>query len=413
MAAARSAMKPLDAERARTLAWLALGVYIAGLAVAATLRVQGDFTVYYRTGERVLAGAPPYPPADADKFLYAPLFAFFFAPLAMLPRRGAQLAFFIVNAAALVAYMIGAGAMLFGRARKLSALLIAAPVALTFRFIGNNVEHGQINLIVLALIVWAIVWSGESRGVRCGIALGAAILIKPFAILAAIYLALRRRWAALAGTALAAAAMLAAPIVAFGPARWMQENAAYLTAVTSMTDRYRLMLTNQSAVSALARVMHRWARATDTSAASIVAGTAIEAVLTIAVVYWIVRTREEGTGGSGSQLALAGLFCVMPAMAPISWKSYYAALLVPYMALVARLWEDRPPDRPMPRGAAALFIASVLLNFVPGRTPNRIALFYSAHFVSSLFALGALFTLWKSDTRAEHAAAAPQAATAR
>jgi hypothetical protein len=405
-------MKPLDAERAQKLAWLALGIYIVGLGIAATLRVQGDFSVYYRTGERVLAGAPLYPPDDPDRFLYAPLFAFLFAPLAMLPRRGAQLAFFIVNAGALVAFVMGAGAMLFGRARRLSAMLIVAPVALTFRFIGNNVEHGQVNLIVLALIVWAIVWARESRAARSGIALAAAILIKPFAILAAIYLVIKRRFSALADTAVAAAAILAAPIVAFGPARWMDQNAAYWSAVASMTDRYRLMLTNQSAVSAVARLMHRWSRAADTSHEAVAIGTAIEIVLAVAVFVWIefIRistTHDNDLDGSGSWLALAGLFCLMPGFAPISWKSYYAALLVPYMALVAGLWEDRRRDRPAPVAAWTLFILSVLMNFVPGRTPNRIALFYSAHFVSSLIALAALFALWQHGSRAGAVTAAP------
>ncbi len=406
-------MKLPDAERARRLAWLVLGLYIVGLGIAATLRVQGDFAVYYRTGQRMLAGAPLYPAGDSDRFLYAPLFAFFFAPLAMLPRRGAQLAFFIVNAVALIAYVIGAGAMLFGRSRRLSAVLIAAPVALTFRFIGNNVEHGQVNLIVLALIVWAIVWARESHAVRAGIAFAAAILIKPFAILAAIYLALKRMFAVLGWTVVAGAVMLAAPFVAFGPARWTDENAAYLRAVASMTDRYRLMLTNQSAVSAIARVMHRWSRAYDASGASMLIGMAIEMALAAAVFYWIFRADEIRADASGSELALAGLFCVMPALAPISWKSYYAALLVPYMALVAGLWEDRPRDRPAPVTVHALFIASVLLNFVPGRTPNRIALFYSAHFVSSLLALAALFALWKHETAAPSEATVAAASAAR
>src|SRR5580658_3181334 len=129
-------MNPVDAERARKLAWLALAVYLVGLAVAATLRIQGDFAIYYRTGQRVLAGAAIYPPDEADRFLYAPIFAILFAPLALLPRRLAQLAFCIVNAGALVAFITGSGVMLFGRGFRLSAALIAMPVIFTIIFIG-------------------------------------------------------------------------------------------------------------------------------------------------------------------------------------------------------------------------------------------------------------------------------------
>ena len=84
----------------------------------------------------------------------------------------------------------------------------------------------------------------------------------------------------------------------------------------------------------------------------------------------------------------------MPSFAPISWKSYYAAMLVPYMALTAALWTDRNASHRAPILVWSLFALSVLLNLATGNYLNRIALFYSAHFVSSLFALAAVFALW-------------------
>ena len=44
-----------------------------------------------------------------------------------------------------------------------------------------------------------------------------------------------------------------------------------------------------------------------------------------------------------------------------------------------------------------LFALSVLLNLATGNYLNRVALFYSAHFVSSLLALAALFALWRTN----------------
>ena len=177
-----SAMKTIDSPRARQFAWLAMGIYIAGLGISATLRAQGDFNVYYRAGHRVLHGLAIYPPADSDRFLYAPIFAIGFAPLAALPRHVAQFVFFAVNAFSLIELIIGAGVILFGRERRLPAALIVVPVLLSFRFIDNNIEHGQINLPTLALIVWAIIYADESRDAWAGLMLAAAILIKPFAI---------------------------------------------------------------------------------------------------------------------------------------------------------------------------------------------------------------------------------------
>ncbi len=99
-------------------------------------------------------------------------------------------------------------------------------------------------------------------------------------------------------------------------------------------------------------------------------------------------------GHFARRLALCGLFCLMPSFAPISWKSYYAAMLVPYMALTAALWTDRDGgERPL-ISVWTLFALSVLLNLATGNYLNRIALFYSAHFLSSLLALAAVFALW-------------------
>jgi hypothetical protein len=91
----------------------------------------------------------------------------------------------------------------------------------------------------------------------------------------------------------------------------------------------------------------------------------------------------------------------MPSFAPISWKSYYAAMLVPYMALTAALWSDRAAVKTAPTIVWTLFALSVLLNLATGNYLNRIALFYSAHFISSLLALAALFTLWLTSEAAE------------
>jgi hypothetical protein len=391
-------MRTIDAERARRLAWFAICLYIVGLGISATLRKQGDFSVYYRTGHRVLHGLAIYPPDDSDRFLYAPIFAIAFAPLAAMPRRLAQLAFFAINAFALVEFILGAGVILFGRERRLPAALIVMPVLLAFVFIDNNIEHGQINLPTLALIVWSIVAAEESHNASAGAMLAAAILIKPFAVLAALYLLMRRRFAAPGWTIVAGFALLAAPIVFFGFHRWIEQNAAYLTAMVSMTNRYRAMITNQSAVSAVARLMSlRIGTDAETSSIPTVVGMGLEMILVAAVLLWDSIGREPASFGTSlrGRLALCGLFCLMPSFAPISWKSYYAAMLVPYMALVAALWTRRADGENAQKPVVwTLFGLSIALNYLPELHWNRPALFYSAHFVSSILALASLFILW-------------------
>jgi hypothetical protein len=386
-------MNMIDSPRARQFAWLALGAYLVGLGISATLRSQGDFNVYYRAGYRALHGIAIYPANESNRFLYAPIFAIGFAPLAVLPHHLAQFVFFAVNAFSLIELILGAGVMLFGRARRLPAGLIVVPVLLSFRFINNNFEHGQINLPTLALIVWAIVYAGESHSAWAGLMIAAAILIKPFALLAALHLAIRRHFAALVWAAVAGIALLIVPIVVFGPRGWLDQTGAYATAIASMTNRYRTMLTNQSAVSAFARLLSlRVGSDAETSATATIVGMGLEMLLVAAVSLWDWKSDEKGK--FASRLALCGWFCLMPSFAPISWKSYYAAMLVPYMALTAALWTDRAAGERAPTSVWTLFALSVVLNLAAGNYLNRIALFYSAHFLSSLLALAAVFALW-------------------
>lgn len=388
----------LDAERSRRLAWCALAIYLIALGVSATLRMQGDFAVYYAAGKRVLHGAAIYPPGDKDHFLYAPIFAVVLAPFAILPRHAAQGAFFLVNAWGLVALILGSGAMLFGRERTPPATLIIVPVLLTSILINNNFEHGQVNLPVLALCVWAIVYARESRSIASGAMLSAAILIKPFALLTGLYLLLRGRFAAIGWAIVATAVLLIAPILVFGPHGLVDQTGAYVQSVASMTDRYRTMLTNQSAVAWIARLeLSAGGEAAAASSRPLWMGMGFETVLIALEAQWIWRAvRAPGDEVEHDHSALAGLFCLMPGFAPISWKSYFAALIVPYMLLCAMLLAAPPAGARLRPKAIAYFAVSVLLNFVPGRRLGNLALFYSAHFLSSIAAFFAVATgIWR------------------
>ena len=186
--------------------------------------------------------------------------------------------------------------MLFGRERRLTPALILVPLILCARFIDNNIEHGQINLPTLALTVWAIVLGEEDRAIASGAMLALAILIKPFAGLAALFLLLEGKWRPIVFSIGFGLLLMLAPILVFGPRGALEQTIAYLQVVGSMTDRYTTMLTNQSATSAVARLMsHRCASAgAPASHAALYIGTAIELALVAAIVIWFFRRSDSG-----------------------------------------------------------------------------------------------------------------------
>ncbi|MFZ0889099.1 MAG: glycosyltransferase family 87 protein [Candidatus Binataceae bacterium] len=411
-----------DPETSRRLGWSAVTLYLCGLGIAAVLRTQADFNTYYRAGIVAAQGGNFYDPKYNIGFLYAPIFAIGFVPFGMLPLKAAQAAWFAVNAAALVALIFGAGRLLFGRRRRLPAALIVLPVLFSARFIDNNIEHGQIDLITFALLTWGIALAEEERPRPGGAMLAAAIMIKPFATLGALYLILRRRLDALGWMIAAGVVLLILPMLFFGP-RSFDVTVSYLHAVAAMTGRFRTMLTNQSATSAVARLLEAPGGANrGAERVSVMLGIGLEAALVAAVSWWVVASRGDGAGapagcaktpsrrdpspmaeapctffgGLLSRLALCGLFCIMPSLAPVSWKHYYVALLIPYMALLSGMWIDKPAQRQAPIAAWALMILSIVLNLETGHRLMHLALFYSVHFVSSLMVLAALFAVWRS-----------------
>ena len=352
----RASLDAARAHRLAQLAWLAVGVYLIALSIAAVLRTQGDFNIYYRAGARVLHGETIYRLDESNHFLYAPIFAIFFAPFAALPIRAAQLAWYLISAVSIVALIIGSSRMLLGRKHRLEAALIVVPVILAARFINNNIEHGQINLPTLALAVWAIILGEEDRSMVSGAMLAAAILIKPFAILAALFLLLERRLLSILFSIVFGIVLMLAPMAVFGARGTIDRTTGYLQVVGSMTDRYTLMITNQSASSAIARLMSIGAGpGANPSHLALYAGTVFELGLIAAVVIWFLRCDESTRSGfRPHRFQLAALFCIMPSMVPISWKSYYAALLVPYMLLTFVLWSGRPINTPTPTLTMAL-----------------------------------------------------------
>jgi hypothetical protein len=227
------------------------------------------------------------------------------------------------------------------------------------------------------------------------------MLAKPFAALAAAYLAVTGNARALVWLAAAAAAIMVAPVAWFGAAGWLEETRGYAETIVATGGRYRTMATNQSAVAALSR-LDREHVANEVAGidAPFVAGMTLELALLGAVLWWAARSRRLADEW-GERLALAALFCVMPSFAPISWKSYFVTLLVPYMALVAALWTDRPRDAPAPRAAIVLVALSFALLLAPTKGLSRLALAYSNHLVSSLLVLAALVVTWLDLSRRE------------
>ena len=207
------------------------GLVVAGVAVfamvAATSSLQQDLAAYWIAGKARWLGLDPYvnhvatvprlwdgvSPYRHSRFLYPPLAAELFRLLAIVPYRFAKVAFTL---AALAGWLLTARIVARrpgGRAEHALAVLIGGGLWFPLYF---HLERGQIDLLLMPLVLWA--WLRRDRVLAPGAALALAAVFKP-ALLGAlpVVVALGRwRWAA-ATLAFCGVAALAGLVIG-GPA---------------------------------------------------------------------------------------------------------------------------------------------------------------------------------------------------
>ncbi len=219
-----------------SIAPIAAGATVVAIgAWLASRSLQQDFAAYWIAGNARRLGLDPYlnqigagaAPALWDgiaifhhsRFLYPPLIAELFRPLSALPYRAAKMIF----TAGMIAAFIGAGLLsgagslpplLANRRRDRAVTLVAGAL---FFPLYRHLERGQIDLLVLFLLV--VAWRTRARPLVAGAALALGAAFKPalIGILPVLWAGGRAR-AALAAFG-AGLAILGLTLAICGPAR--------------------------------------------------------------------------------------------------------------------------------------------------------------------------------------------------
>jgi alpha-1,2-mannosyltransferase len=193
-----SSVTPWVRRGGPAVAAIALVTYVLAYVHWPALRLQVDLLVYRFAAEHLLAGLDLYSTGLTGKpnellFIYPPFAAIFAIPLALLDSSSAQLLWLLGMAAALayaVVRMLKSMGMRAGGAMlSLAALLVGVigwlePMRLT-------AELGQINLVLLVLVVGDLLATGRSKWSGIGIGLAAGIKLTPALFI--VYLFVTRR----------------------------------------------------------------------------------------------------------------------------------------------------------------------------------------------------------------------------
>jgi glycosyl transferase family 87 len=379
---------PLSDSRSRAAAWLLVALYLAGLAVSASMRSQSDFIIYRNAGIHALHRMPIYDFHDPSPFQYAPAYAVAFIPFARLPLRPAQLLWFLVSVAvALPALIVGTGRLLFGSRFELRGEVIIVPLLLCVPFIESNFDHGQINLLLTAMIVWGMSCGTESKTMASGVLMAAASLAKPYAAPAMLYLLCAQRLRFMISLLVFMILLLWLPAVFADTGYALHETTEYLRSLTIRVPHLSHDLYNKYNQSAAAIAVRLFATKRDLlrQRVAAIAGFVFQVVLSIAVIVWLLRRHRD------ARPSLAALFCPMAAFSPVSWLEYYITLFVPYMALTFIACSDSDEHRWRARMAQIVLGGVLVLNL--GARLFQPFLYYGVEYFSSLAVLAAIVTL--------------------
>ncbi|ELP63480.1 glycosyltransferase 87 family protein [Streptomyces turgidiscabies] len=314
-------------DRERLLLVLALAVAVTVFtATVPLLRGWFDLRVYYGTVDTwVHHGGRIYDyrvPGTAYGFTYPPFAAVSMLPMALLGLRGAITAALLLNLVALGAVVwMAAGPVL----RRYGWALTGCALAL-FEPVRDTVSFGQVNLVLLALVLtdaWLLT-TGRPRWAGIGIGLAAAVKLTPALFIGLLLLAGRRRAAGVATAVTGAATALAV---------WVAPDASRYYWSEALWDTRRIgqlaYVSNQSLQGVLARLA--------------VPGEPSRAVWLVVVVavlgFWAWRARRAvAVGDWWGAFALTGLTACL--VSPITWV-HHLVWLLPSFAVLLRTGHAR------------------------------------------------------------------------
>lgn len=330
-------------------------------------RGMGDYRVYHQAAMRLAAGEQIYQLSDPHRYLYAPVVTVAFLPLAIVPPVVGKWLWYAVNVVA-VAALLRLSAVLVLPANRPPPGFLVLVFLLSFRFIDNNVGHGQANLLLLWLVLEAYALAGRGRPVLAGAALATAVATKIIPAIFLLQLLLRQQWRFLGFTLVALAILLALPVLWWW-GHYVEVLRSWSAVLVDQAGHYETgNKINQSISSFVYRLFRPYPGGAPLVEipAIVVSGIsfAVHTAFVIPLAVVSARLARAGTpepqGPGGEELSLYLLYSTV--VSPISWKYYFANLMLPFATLSRRLWSDGRGGGP----AGAALAVSFLLNLVPG-----------------------------------------------
>jgi hypothetical protein len=288
-----------------------------------------DFDVYRTAATRAVNAEPLYRAEDGHyQFKYLPAFALAMTPFAMVDPDGAKVIWFALSVGLLTIYMRWTIRALPERRRPEWALALLT-ILFMAKFYSHELLLGQTNLLLGVLLVGALLAVQVDLPRVAGVLIGAAVFVKPYALILLPWLAITYGAAAGLAGLLVVVAGLVLPIAVYG---W-HGNAALLAAwYRTVTDSTAPNLLGADNIS-LAAMWAKWIG--PGIAASALATLSAGAAIALVTVAWTQRLRVSVP----DFLEIAMLMLFVPLLSPQGWD-YVLLLATPAVVVLMDRWSE-------------------------------------------------------------------------
>jgi alpha-1,2-mannosyltransferase len=294
-------------------------------------------------------------------FPYPPIAGLLLWPITQLPPLTAAITWFCLKLAMVAASIRWSILLVTQPDERFALWQVALLIALATRPILSDLQHGNINILILFLTTAGLVAFRNHRDWLAGAMIGLAGAIKVTPLLFVPYFALKRQWnmvaSSLAGLALF---LLLVPGTTLGFERnwWLVRSwSGAMIEPYALEGKVETIQTNQSLPGVLVRLTTdspgieledgtrmavNWVNLQQETALWIVKGLI---VALLAWIGWLARNDIVNRRDARLALEYAMIFIAMLLISERSWKHHFVTMILPFAALVAAASRDYGTER--------------------------------------------------------------------
>jgi hypothetical protein len=315
--------------RLRPLLWPAVLILLGTIAYVARVRHEMvDFAVYRTAGARVLEAAPLFRVEDGHyQFKYFPAFAFAMVPFGILRPETGKAVWFALSVG-LLAMLVRWSVRALPEPRMSEQHLIWLTVVLMAKFYAHELNLGQTNILLGALLVRGLVAAQTGRPAVAGVLAGLGVFVKPYALILVPWLFFAAGLTGMTAFAAILVAGLLLPAIVYGWQGNLQLVAGWYRTVTETTAPNLLAPENVS----FATMWAKWLGGPGPTPQTLAIVTAA-AVVTLAATAWLARRRVR----QPAYLEFGLLMMLVPLLSPQGWDYVLVIATPAIVCLVDRL----------------------------------------------------------------------------